>query len=89
MPRRTTKLAALAGLARAARDYARRNPQQASSVIDRVEAAVSRRAGVRHGAKVAKGSRALRQGLGLPPAGSSTVGWNRGSTPPPPPPPRY
>ncbi|MGL4178410.1 MAG: Rv0909 family putative TA system antitoxin [Dermatophilaceae bacterium] len=88
MARRTAKLTALAGLAKAAQDYVRKNPHQVSSAIDRVESTVGRRAGTRHGAKVAKGGQALRKGLGLPPSGGSgSVGWTGGSTTPPPPPP--
>jgi hypothetical protein len=86
MARRTAKLAALAGLAKAAQDYARKNPHQVSAAIDRVETTVGRKAGIRHGAKVAKGGQAVRKGLGLPPAGGT--GWSGGSATPPPPP-RY
>ncbi|MGL4744839.1 MAG: hypothetical protein ACRCXL_10695 [Dermatophilaceae bacterium] len=89
MAGRTRQLAALAGLAKAAQDYIRRNPHQVSSAIDRVEATIGRRVGSRHGAKVIQGGQALRKGLGLPPPGGGTTRWPAGSTPQPPPPPRH
>ena len=58
MARRVVRLAALVALARAAQDYARRNPETVSAALDRVEAVVSRKAGP-----------AVRKGLGLPPGG--------------------
>lgn len=93
MARGTIKLAALAGLAKQARDYARKNPDSVSSTIAKVEASVSRKVGPKYAAHVGKGGRAVRSGLGITP-GSTGPGVTppppppSGSTPPLPPPPR-
>ena len=79
MARGAIKLAALAGLARQARDYARKNPDSVSSTIGRIESAVSGKVGPKYAAHVGKGGNAVRSGLGIP---SSTT---RPASPPPPP----
>ena len=81
MARGAIKLAALAGLAKQARDYARTNPDSVSSTIGKVESAVSRKVGPKYAAHVSKGGNAVRSGLGIP---SGTA--HPGATPPPPPP---
>lgn len=65
MARGAIKLAALAGLAKQARDYARKNPESVSSTIGKVEDAVSRKVGPRYAAHVGKGGKAVRSGLGI------------------------
>lgn len=88
MARGAIKLAALAGLASKARDYARKNPDSVSSTISKFESAVSRKVGPKYAPHVGKGGAAVRSGLGI----SSTTGHPGvtppGSTPPPPPPAR-
>jgi hypothetical protein len=88
MARGAVKLAALAGLAKQAREYARKNPDSVSSTIGRIESTVSRRVGPKYAASVGKGGDVLRSRLGIPtdPAGQH-VPPPAGSTPPPPPPP--
>ena len=81
MARGAIKLAALAGLAKQARDYARKNPDSVSSTIGKVESAVSRKVGPKYAAHVGKGGNAVRSGLGIP-----TGSAHPGVTPPPPPP---
>ena len=66
MAGKTLKLAALAGLAKQARDYARKNPDTVSSSIGKVESVVSRRVGPKYAGHVSKGGNALRAGLGIP-----------------------
>ena len=93
MARGAIKLAALAGLAKQARQYARNNPDSVSSTIGKVESAVSRKVGPKYAAHVGKGGKAVRSGLGIP-SGSAQPGVTPpppppvepGSTPPPPPP---
>ena len=93
MARGAIKIAALAGLAKQARDYARKNPDSVSSTIGKVESAVSRKVGPKYAAHVGKGGNAVRSGLGIQ-AGTAHPGVTRpppppvapGSTPPPPPP---
>ncbi|KGN31913.1 hypothetical protein N802_19355 [Knoellia sinensis KCTC 19936] len=71
MTRGVIKLAALAGLAKQARDYAQKNPESVSSTIGKVEDAVSRKVGPKYAAHVGKGGKAIRTGLGIssaPPA---------------------
>ncbi|GAA4398395.1 hypothetical protein GCM10023168_04410 [Fodinibacter luteus] len=80
MARGAIKLAALAGLAKQARDYARKNPDSVSSTIAKVESAVSSKVGPKYAGHVGKGGQAVRSGLGI----SSTP--RGGVTPPPPPP---
>lgn len=65
MARGAIKFAALAGLAKQARDYARKNPDSVSSTIGKVEGAVSRRVGPKYAAHVGKGGKAVRSGLGI------------------------
>ena len=65
MARGAIKLAALAGLAKQARDYARKNPESVSSTIGKVEGAVSRKVGPKYAAHVSKGGKAVRSGLGI------------------------
>lgn len=67
MARGVIKLAALVGLAKQARDYARKNPDSVSSGIGKVESAVSQRVGPKYAAHVRKGGNALRSGLGVGP----------------------
>lgn len=85
MARGTIKLAALAGLAKQARDYAQKNPESVSSTIGKVEAAVSRKVGDKYAAHVGKGGKALRSGLGIssasPAPGVTPTATD--STPPP------
>lgn len=81
MARGAIKLAALAGLAKQAREYARKNPDSVSSTIGKVESAVSRKVGPKYAAHVGKGGNAVRSGLGIQ---SGTA--HPGVTPPPPPP---
>ncbi len=62
-----------------AKDFARENPEQASSAIDKVEDFVRGKTPPKHAEKIGKGSAAVRKGLGLPsratpPAASSTSG---------------
>jgi hypothetical protein len=78
MARGAIKLAALAGLAKQARDYARKNPDSVSSTIGRIESAVSGKVGPKYAAHVGKGGNAVRSGLGIP---SDTA---RSGPPPPP-----
>ena len=91
MARGAVKLAALAGLAKQAREYARKNPDSVSSTIGKVESAVSRKVGPKYAAHVGKGGNAVRSGLGIP-ADTARTGVTPpppappGSTPPPPPP---
>jgi hypothetical protein len=86
MARGAIKLAALAGLARQARDYARKNPDSVSSTIDKVESAVSRKVGPKYAAHVGKGGHAVRSGLGIPSSNPrpATPPPAPGSVPPPP-----
>ena len=89
MARGAIKLAALAGMARQARDYARKNPDSVSSTIGRIESAVSSKVGPKYAAHVGKGGNALRSGLGIPSSTSRPAGPPPpapGSVPPPPPP---
>ena len=65
MARGVIKLAALAGLAKQARDYARKNPDSVSSAIGKVESTVSKTVGPKYAAHVGKGGNALRSGLGI------------------------
>ena len=81
MARGAIKFAALAGLAKQARDYARKNPDSVSSTIAKVEASVSSKVGPKYAKHVGKGGNAVRSGLGIP---SGTT--HQGVTPPPPPP---
>ncbi|GAA4108231.1 hypothetical protein GCM10022415_00720 [Knoellia locipacati] len=68
MARGVIKLAALAGLAKQARDYARKNPDSVSSAIGKVESTVSKRVGPKYAGHVGKGGNALRSGLGIAPS---------------------
>lgn len=85
MARRVIKLAALAGLAKQARDYAQKNPESVSSTIGKVEDVVSRKLGPKYAPHVSKGGKAVRSGLGIastPPArGVTPTATDR--TPPP------
>jgi len=65
MVRGVIKLAALAGLAKQARDYARKNPDSVSSAIGKVESAIGGKVGPKYSDHVTKGGNALRSGLGL------------------------
>lgn len=98
MARGAIKLAALAGLAKQAREYARKNPESVSSAIGKVESAVGRKVGPKYAGHVGKGGSALRSGLGISsarPVTGTTTGTPTGDTtsrtdgaaPPPPPPP--
>jgi hypothetical protein len=78
MARGAIKLAALAGLAKQAREYARKNPESVSSTIRKVEMSVSRKVGPKYAAHVGKGGNVVRSGLGIP-ADSARPGV----TPPP------
>jgi hypothetical protein len=62
-----------------AKDYARDNPEQASTAIDKAEDFVRGKTAPKYADKIGKGSTALRKGLGLPsratpPAPSSSSG---------------
>lgn len=48
------------------REYAREHPEEAGQAVDKVEDFVRGRAAPKHAAYIDKGSKALRQGLGLP-----------------------
>lgn len=88
MARGVIKLAALAGLAKQARDYARKNPDTVSSAIDKVESVVTRKVGPKYSGHVGKGGNALRTGLGIAqarPASGSTLPRTDGTATPPPP----
>lgn len=95
MARGVIKLAALAGLAKQARDYARKNPDKVSSTIGKVESAVSGKVGPKYAGKVGKAGNAARSGLGIqaappttpPPSSAPGSGPATDGTPPPPPPP--
>jgi hypothetical protein len=80
MARGVIKLAALAGLAKQAREYARKNPDSVSSTIGKVESAVGRKVGPKYADKVGKAGNAARSGLGIQPTPPAT-------TPPAPTPP--
>ena len=92
MARRIIKLAALAGLAKQARDYAQKNPESVSSTIGKVEDAVSRKLGPKYAPHVSKGGKAVRSGLGIastrpappvtPPATDGTPPTSADGTPP-------
>lgn len=88
MARRAVKLAALAGLAKQARDYAQKNPDSVSSAIGKVESAVSRKVGPKYSGHVGKGGKALRSGLGISqtnrPAAPVTQPRPEGTIPPSP-----
>lgn len=96
MARGVIKLAALASVAKQARDYARNNPESVSSAIAKVESAVGRKVGPKYAGHVGKGGSALRAGLGIssarPVAGPATTPHDEvgtrtdGTTPAPPPP---
>ena len=94
MARGAIKLAALAGLAKQARDYARKNPDSVSATIGKIESTVGRKVGPKYAAHVGKGGNAVRSGLGIPAPRPTRPGGTRtppppvapGSTPPPPPP---
>lgn len=86
MARGVIKLAALAGLAKQARDYARKNPDSVSSTIGKVEDAVSRKVGPKYAGHVGKGGKAVRSGLGIPetrPTPGVTPTSTDGTVPPP------
>lgn len=86
MARGAIKFAALAGLAKQARDYARKNPDKVSSTIGKVEDAVGRKVGPKYSAHVGKGGKAVRSGLGItsaPPAPGVTPPATGGTVPPP------
>lgn len=74
MARGAIKFAVLAGLAKQARDYARKNPDSVSSTIGKVEGAVSRKVGPKYAAHVGKGGKAVRSGLGISSADPATGG---------------
>ena len=89
MARGAIKLAALAALAKQARDYARNNPDSVSATIGKVESTVSSKVGPKYAAHVGKGGNAVRAGLGIPasrPGSTPPPPVDAGSTPPPPPP---
>lgn len=73
MARGAIKFAALAGLAKQARDYARKNPDSVSSTIGKVESAVSRKVGPKHADKIGKAGNAARSGLGIQPTPPATT----------------
>lgn len=84
MARGVIKLAALAGLAKQARDYARKNPDSVSSAIGKVESAVGRKIGPKYADHVGKGGNALRSGLGIAqtrPTPGTTPGVTSATTP--------
>lgn len=86
MARSAIKLAALAGLVKQAREYARNNPDKVSSSIGKVEDAVGRKVGPKYSAHVGKGGKAVRSGLGInsaPPAPRVTPTATDGTVPPP------
>ena len=91
MARGVIKLAALAGLAKQARDYAQKNPDSVSSAIGKVESVVGRRLGPKYAGHVGKGGNAVRSGLGIahdrPASGASLRQAEDSVTPPPPAPP--
>ena len=68
MAKLTSKaLIAMAGTAAAkARDYANRNPHQVEQALAKVQGGVSRRTNGRYDTHLAKGSTAVRKGLGMP-----------------------
>ena len=90
MARGAIKLAALAGLARQARDYARKNPDSVSSTIGKIESAVGSKVSPKYAAHVGTGGNAVRSGLGIPTSTARPGGTPPppapGSVPPPPPP---
>lgn len=73
MARGVIKLAALAGLAKQAREYARKNPDSVSSTIGKVESAVGRKVGPKYADKVGKAGNAARSGLGIQPTPPATT----------------
>ena len=87
MARGAIKIAAIAALAKQARDYARKNPDSVSATIGKIESTVSRKVGPKYAAHVGKGGNAVRTGLGIPTSrpGSTPPPVDSGSTPPPPP----
>ncbi|MFW5469057.1 antitoxin [Knoellia sp. CPCC 206435] len=92
MARGVIKLAALAGLAKQAREYARKNPDSVSSTIGKVESAVGRKVGPKYADKVGKAGNAARSGLGIrptppattPPTSTPVTGTATDGTVPPP-----
>ena len=72
MARGIIKLAALAGLAQQAREYARKNPESVSSAIGKVESLIGRKVGPKYADQVGKGGNALRSGLGISSARPAT-----------------
>ncbi|WP_404383730.1 antitoxin [Knoellia locipacati] len=90
MARGVIKLAALAGLAKQARDYAQKNPDSVSSAIAKVESAVRGKVGPKYAGHVGKGGNAVRSGLGIahnrPAPGASLPRTDEPVTPPPAPP---
>jgi hypothetical protein len=68
MAKLTSKaLIAMAGTAAVkARDYANRNPHQVEQALAKVQGGVSRRTNGRYDTHLAKGSTAVRKGLGMP-----------------------
>ena len=68
-----------------AKDYARTNPEQASSTIDKVEDFMRGRTPAKHADKIGQGSTAVRKGLGLPdratPAAASADTGGAGALP--------
>jgi hypothetical protein len=81
---RVVKIAALVGLAKAAQDYAKKNPEQVSSTLGKVEQTVGRTLGPKYAGAVGKGGEVVRKGLGIHSAGPSGATGAPGSTPPPP-----
>ena len=86
MARGAIKFAALAGLAKQAREYARKNPDSVSSTIAKVEASVSGKVGPKYAKHVGKGGNAVRSGLGISSGTTPHGATPQGATPPPPPP---
>jgi hypothetical protein len=86
MARGAIKLAAIAALAKKARDYARQNPESVSSTIEKVESAVSRKVPPKYAHHVGRGGAVVRSGLGISSTTQHPGVTPPASTPPPTPP---
>ena len=70
----------MAGWMDKAKDYIKGNPDQAGSAIEKVEDLIDQRTGGKYSDQVDKGSDVLRDKLGLPGEGKSTVPGGQGPT---------